>query len=117
MAGEGRVPEVASARGAGWQRTDAGVVTFKAFLVDNAPGFPVKAAKAFGWNGPYLNDAPDADPWGTRYAFNAGVLPKGRKYMAVVACAGPDATMALPFDVKAGEPVSDLGDDIFEVVR
>lgn len=44
-------------------------------LIANAPGYSMRTATSnFGWNGPYLSNAIQADPWNNRYAVNIGLI-------------------------------------------
>ncbi len=73
-------------------------------LIVNTPGFTMRTAGAqFGWSGPYLNSAIEADPWGNRYAVNVGLLDPSATVVTVagtvknavwVLSAGADATIA-----------------------
>lgn len=44
-------------------------------LVTNAPGYTARTATSTsGWNGPYLSNTINADPWNNRYAVNIGLI-------------------------------------------
>lgn len=44
-------------------------------LVTNAPGFTQRTSTSVaGWNGAYLSNAINADPWNNRYSVNVGLL-------------------------------------------
>lgn len=44
-------------------------------LVGNAPAYTTKTATStFGWNGPYVTNTINADPWNNRYMVNIGLM-------------------------------------------
>ena len=44
-------------------------------LVTNAPAYTTKTATSqFGWNGPYITNTINADPWNNRYMANTGLI-------------------------------------------
>jgi prepilin-type N-terminal cleavage/methylation domain-containing protein len=44
-------------------------------LVSNAPGYTQRTATStFGWNGPYVSNAINSDPWNNRYMVNIGLI-------------------------------------------
>lgn len=48
---------------------------FTNHIVNNVPGYALKVnADSLGWNGPYLANPPQADPWGNRYMLNVRFL-------------------------------------------
>ena len=98
---------------------DEGVGTFFDYMVGNTPGFAETAGtgKAFGWAGPYLSDAPGADPWGRRYACNVGVLGRDGKWLPILLSAGPDGVVSCPFQFRLDKRTAVFGDDIYVVLR
>lgn len=99
MVSSGQVPEAANVDALGWLRAaeSPDVAPFEDYLLDNVCGFPKSEGGRPGWNGPYLNTAPMADPWGNRYACNVGVLRDG--FVPIVVSAGPDGRISLPYFV------------------
>jgi prepilin-type N-terminal cleavage/methylation domain-containing protein len=48
---------------------------FEDQLVTNAPGYTARTAtSSFGWNGPYISNVINADPWNNRYAANITLI-------------------------------------------
>ena len=71
LVGPGNVPAVAQANlwttGVADQLEDQRVA--------NAPGYTARTStSAFGWNGPYVSNTINADPWNNRYAVNVGLI-------------------------------------------
>jgi len=71
----------AGAGAAGWTDTDPSAIDLIANqLVNNRPsyggvGYPLRtSASGTGWNGPYLADTLQSDPWGNRYVINVEFL-------------------------------------------
>jgi len=72
-------------------------------LVTNAPAYTTKTAtSAFGWNGPYVSNVINPDPWNNRYMVNVGLLDTaqgtqaaggGTKNAVWVITAGPNGTI------------------------
>jgi type II secretory pathway pseudopilin PulG len=101
-----------------WQTTDADYL--ENHLMNNVPGYRLKAIGGTGWNGPYLATSPESDPWGNRYMINieyfdstTGALgADGAVKLAVfVISAGQDGTI----DTAYSQPLTDVnlrGDDI-----
>jgi prepilin-type N-terminal cleavage/methylation domain-containing protein len=67
----GNIPTVASANL--W--TAGTPDRFEDQLVANAPGYTNRTATStFGWNGPYISNVINADPWNNRYAANISAI-------------------------------------------
>jgi general secretion pathway protein G len=65
----------------GWTTTDASELDLIANqLINNQPsygdvGYPLRSPQSgSGWNGPYLADGLESDPWGNRYVINVEFL-------------------------------------------
>ena len=72
-------------------------------LVTNAPAYTMKTATSiFGWNGPYVSNVLNPDPWNNRYMVNIGLIEAtqgtqaaggGTKSAVWVITAGPNGTI------------------------
>ena len=90
-------------------------------LVSNAPGYTVRTATTtFGWNGPYVSNAINSDPWNNRYMVNIGLIDTtqgvqtsgGATKSAVwVISAGPTGAIETPFSQAITIAIS-ASDDI-----
>ena len=90
-------------------------------LVANAPAYTMKTATSpFGWNGPYVTNTINADPWNNRYMVNIGLMEStqgtqgasGATKSAVwVISAGPNGIIETPH-TQAMTVASISGDDI-----
>jgi prepilin-type N-terminal cleavage/methylation domain-containing protein len=82
----GNVPAVAQANL--WTTGTTDLLTDQ--LLTNAPGYTARTATSTsGWNGPYLSNTINADPWNNRYAVNVGLLDP------TIGVAGKNAVWAL----------------------
>jgi prepilin-type N-terminal cleavage/methylation domain-containing protein len=71
LVGPGNVPTVAAANL--WTTGTSDTITDQ--LIGNAPAYTLKnATAAYGWNGPYLSTAINADAWNNRYMINVGLI-------------------------------------------
>lgn len=84
-------------------------------LFDSADGQGFNSM--FAWRGPYISDAVDPDPWGSRYMANVFALhvPQGRDgdgFTSAVVCysAGPDEEVDTSFNQPGGWSTGD--DDV-----
>lgn len=90
-------------------------------LLTNAPGFTARTATStFGWNGPYLSNTINADPWNNRYAVNIGLIDASvgvvgqggaTKNAVWTLSAGPDVTVDTVY-AQAVTIAAAGGDDI-----
>ena len=120
LVSSGNIPTTAAANT--W--TTGSSDRFEDQLITNAPAYTARtAASAFGWNGPYISNTINADPWNNRYAVNIGLIDttqgiqdaSGNVKSAVwIVSAGPNGALDTPYSqpVTVAAPA---GDDI--VVR
>lgn len=110
---EGDVPAVGAAGSEAWTAPvdDDSTQPLGAHLVDNAAGYAAGSAFPPRWRGPYMEGL-GADPWGTRYAINIGLLSSPGQAVVVVS-AGPNEAIDTPF-AQVGLAAS--GDDIISVL-
>jgi len=117
LVSDGETPETEAADGNSWTLSDtnAGVGKLSDYLYTNSVGFTVKTSpmQDRGWNGPYLDSPLEADPWGNRYVVSIGLFGKHRTGVAVVASAGPDGVLTLPYALTRTDLTETHGDDIF----
>jgi prepilin-type N-terminal cleavage/methylation domain-containing protein len=67
----GNIPTVGTANTWTTGTTDL----FSDQLVTNAPAYTTKTSTSqFGWNGPYITNTINADPWNNRYMANTGLI-------------------------------------------
>jgi len=88
-----------------WSTGTAGLLSEQ--LVKNIPGYSLKTTtSANGWNGPYLSNEINADPWGNRYIVNVQLIDSsatavtrsgGVKLAVWVLSAGPNGIIETPF--------------------
>ena len=94
---------------------------FEDQLVTNAPGYTMRSATSnFGWNGPYISNTINADPWNNRYTTNIKLVDPGPgvqdaagnvKSAVFVLSAGPNGAI----DTAHTQPVTtaaQAGDDV-----
>jgi hypothetical protein len=112
LVGGGAIPRPASREATAWTtRSGKTVGLLDDQLIYNRPGYsrpPADTFSTFGWRGAYLQERVAADPWGNRYALNAGSM-KSAGMDAVVITAGPNGIVESLFSVD-GLPTR--GDDI-----
>lgn len=99
LVGPGNIPAVAAPNTWTMGTTDA----LEDQLMTNAPGYTNRTAtSAFGWNGPYVSNVINPDPWNNRYMVNVGLLDPsqgtqaaggGTKNAVWVITAGPNGTI------------------------
>ncbi len=69
----GNLPSSASNATATWTTGSTDLLSDQ--LMSNAPSYALKTAGAqFGWSGPYLSSAIEADAWNNRYMVNVGLI-------------------------------------------
>ena len=116
LVGPGDVPKTRVADGWSVARSD----TIDNQLRANAPGYPVPAGSAAGWNGPYLAHDCPVDPWGNRYMVNVGGAASrggnGSPRAVWALSAGPDGVIETPAEQPA-EAARLHGDDVGARVR
>ena len=121
MVSAGDVPDAEEGTGSPWRWSagQPGVGTFFDYMIVNTPGFPKRSETGakFAWDGPYLAGEPGPDPWGSRYAYNVGVARKGRPFIPMVLCAGPDGVISIPYQITHADLALDRGDDIYQIVQ
>jgi len=88
-----------------WTTGIAGLLSDQ--LINNLPGYVLRTPTSpSGWNGPYVSNDINADPWGNRYIVNIELIDtsptvaslSGHVKAAVwVLSAGPDGTIETPF--------------------
>lgn len=113
----GNVPAVAAA--SPW--TTGAADRFEDQLVTNAPGYAGRTATSpFGWNGPYITNVINADPWNNRYAANIGLVDNSQgiqdaagnvKSAVWILSPGPNGTLETPYS-QALTVAAPGGDDI-----
>ena len=94
---------------------------FEDQLVTNAPAYTTRTATStFGWNGPYISNVINADPWNNRYAANITLIDNtqgiqdaaGNVKSAVwILSAGPNGALDTPY-TQAITVAAPGGDDI-----
>jgi len=99
---------------------------FANHLVNNVPGYALKTESDIpGWNGPYLANFPEPDPWGNRYMCNIlfldprpGVVKENGtpKNAVFVLSAGPDGIIETTYEQLVTN-VAYGGDDIVHRVQ
>lgn len=90
-------------------------------LVTNAPAYTMRTStSAFGWNGPYVSNVINPDPWNNRYMVNVGLLDTtqgtqaaggGTKNAVWAITAGPNGTIETAYSQSITVAVAG-GDDI-----
>jgi prepilin-type N-terminal cleavage/methylation domain-containing protein len=113
----GNIPTVTTPNGWTTGTTDP----FEDQLVSNAPGYaPRTATSAFGWNGPYISNVINADPWNNRYMANVGMIDNTQgiqgangtlKNAVWLISAGPNGAIDTPY-TQAMTVATAGGDDI-----
>lgn len=119
LVGEGLAPELGEGGEASWvgAADEPTVGNLDDHLITNAAGYGTStgdgaALLARGWRGPYLGSGIGPDPWGHRYAINAGGWSR-RGANVVVLSAGPNGLVETPFRRDGTTPG---GDDVIAVI-
>lgn len=108
----GNVPSVAQA--SLWTTGSADQLADQ--LLTNAPGYTARTATStYGWNGPYLSNTINPDPWNNRYAVNVGLIDasvgaQGKNAVWTLS-PGPDGVVDTPYTQAIGVAAPG-GDDI-----
>jgi hypothetical protein len=109
LVGPGNVPEATGPETQPWTGAidDRATQTLEGHLVTNGAGYdPAR------WRGPYV-ESMTADPWGSRYSSNVGVLLSGRNDAVIVVSPGPNRIIETPF---AQVGLRTGGDDLVSVI-
>ncbi|MEX2271453.1 MAG: hypothetical protein WD690_08290 [Vicinamibacterales bacterium] len=111
---EGEIPDAAEPAARPWTlpQDNREAQSMAAHLVDNEAGYPVGGRNVTRWRGPYLEGL-SADPWGSRYAANVGLLRSGTGHVVIVLSPGPNRLIETPYEtigLKTG------GDDVIGLV-
>lgn len=114
LVGAGTAP--AAPPGSVWGTGSVGTLADE--LISNAPSYAVHGGPDEpGWNGPYLPDAPDPDPWRHRYVVNLGLISADdgssdtTKYAVWVLSAGPNGIIDTPYKQPLASAAL-AGDDV-----
>ncbi|MBI2187526.1 MAG: prepilin-type N-terminal cleavage/methylation domain-containing protein [Acidobacteria bacterium] len=116
LVGDGSVPVVADDNL--WRHGTSDRLAHQ--LTSNTPGYAMRTALAFGWNGPYLYGGVAPDAWNHQYLVNIGLISAGSqveagdaatRYAVWVISAGPDGVLETP-PMQPMTTAEASGDDI-----
>jgi hypothetical protein len=114
LVSDGEIPAIQDATAQPWALPEdrRNADRLDAHLVSNEAGYPTDAAQGNRWRGPYM-DKLSADPWGSRYAVNVGLLEGTGGHVVLVVSPGPNRIVETPFEAVGLSPA---GDDVIALI-